>query len=76
MLLSPHTLQVLAPVEEHLHQAEQARDKIGTQGGGLPLGGGENWASLGCHLTAVQVEEDMVECCNSEAEPRTVGCLD
>ena len=70
MLLSPRPLQVLAPVEEHLHQAEQARDKIGTQGGG------ENWASLRCHFTAVQVEEDMVERWNSEAEPRTVGCLD
>ena len=69
MLLSPRPLQVLAPVEEHLRQAEQARDKLGTPGGGLPLGGGENWASLRCHFTAVQVEEDMVERWNSEAKP-------
>ena len=75
MLLSPRPLQVLAPVEEYLRQAEEARDKSGSPGRGFPLGRGEDTFKRLINI-AVQVgEESEVDALVSHNdEDGEVGC--
>ena len=62
-------------MEERLHQAEEARDKIGPQGRGFPLGRGEDTFKRLINI-AVQVgeESEVVALDPHDAGDGEVGC--